>query len=218
MRLNRFGVLVLVLAVGAMLTGCLTKLNPAPQVPDVQPYNLVAGKTYTIPEGALQPYTNWPDAERVKLTDGNVLPAGINHNQPDFTQYIVGFFKSGAKGLEVNLVFDLEEIKQVEKVRFSAYSYHTTAYTYYYPDLVEVLGSTDGESWSVIASFENPVPRADQQNTAENGSRWFDIELTEPATVRYVRVNLITGEGTSYMFLDEIEIIGLDIEEEPLAG
>src|SRR5690606_15010849 len=120
----------------------------------------------TVPAGALEPHESFPETVPSKLTDGVRLPEGRTHNSG--REYLLAFVKPGARGVEASIIYDLDDVRTIKQVRISAYSWRTSAYTYYYPDLIQVFVSSDGVRWRQVVNYPNPIPRAQQENPGEN--------------------------------------------------
>ncbi|HHX01968.1 MAG TPA: FAD-dependent oxidoreductase [Firmicutes bacterium] len=164
--------------------------------------NLVAGRPYTIdPEGD-QIYANFPDADPPKLTDGKLLPVGTAYTSGH--DYLIAIRRPGAVGVEAGIIFALGGMEKVSQVNVGTYAHHMSTYSFYYPDMIRISVSADGEDWTEVMQWRTPIARNEQ----ENGSRWFKIPLPFPVEAAFVRLDFESLPGTSLFFLDEIEILG----------
>src|SRR5690606_28962798 len=62
----------------------------------------------------------------------------------------------------------------------------------------------DGLTWTLLGTIPSPVSRPDQVR----GSKTIMLDVNDvPAAARYVKLSMTTGVGTSWIMLDEVEVL-----------
>ncbi len=146
---------------------------------------LSRGKSYTK---SIEPSTAYPDTGNSESTNGI-----ISSHHDDGGSY--GYYK-GQGDISVDITIDLENVYSINKVKVLRYTYA------YYPNKVRVYTSTNNRTYTFQAETDTAV------------DNWFELEF-EPVNARYVRVNIEKTGGDDWLFIDEIEVYGVDEVIEP---
>jgi len=144
-----------------------------------------------------------PVASRVSATAAQMLTDGIRGSH----DYDYNWFAFSGKDLEV--VIDLEEIKQVQRIESAYYQY--AFWLRVLPKKVEYFVSEDGKEYKLAGTVENTLP-IDQYGGQQ---RDFILEFT-PRKARYIKVKAHTigntpawhpgGGRAASMLVDEIVV------------
>lgn len=189
---------VALLGVTFLLSGCSFNVFEAEVPPNL--VNFALGKGYTFVDTDL--HQNYQDTDPPKLTDGVLAPQGHANTPGD--AYLIGMYKGGANGLDATIVFDLEDSVTFQIVRVSVYT--RKGISIWYPDEIHFSVSDDGESWTDLGVVSSPLPPNEQQT---HTTTWMVLDLKDaPARGRYVKLFLSTRQKTSYIMMDEVEILG----------
>lgn len=157
--------------------------------------NLARAKKVTL----LTKPKKYADENPMALTDGAF-------GGPSFYANWLGF-----EGNNLEAVIDLEEAREISQV--STAFLQVVNHLVFFPTDVELLGSTDGETFRSLATIKNQRPL--QRDSKINDIQYFNASF-KPASVRYLKIkgrNLKTppvwhhGAGLpSWIFIDEVMV------------
>ena len=158
--------------------------------------NVALGKKYTGGDAANTTYT-------ANLTDG------VASNEATYSNVWFGlYYNSKATTPSVNapdgvanIVIDLEEVYDLNSVKINFWNANTSGIGA--PAAIAVSVSDDGENYS------DPIA---VDPAAGNDPAWTAKELAD-VSGRYVKVTITMSEGSTWCFLNEIEVYG-DVEVE----
>ena len=189
------------------LSFAITKTSPLKQIKiDVKPKpeqsvvldeieaypaeNLALGKPYQLDPPLPAEY---PDPEGKKLTDGQLCQQGFGD------QRTVGWYNA-----PVEITLDLRETLPVERVRVHAEGGGYGAVNF--PAFIALLTSTDGRSWSWVASTRE-LPQQLLVDEPREGQRmqlaWIEVELA-PVPAKLVKLCLVSNGWT---MVSEVEVV-----------
>ncbi|HHW01106.1 MAG TPA: hypothetical protein GXX36_16345 [Clostridiaceae bacterium] len=146
---------------------------------------LSRGKSYTK---SIEPNASYPDAGNAESTNGI-----ISTHHDDGGSY---GYRRGTSSFDVDITIDLENVYNISKVKVLRYTYG------YYPNKVKVYTSINNKTYTFQAESDTAA-----------GS-WFELDF-EPVDARYVRVNIEKTSGDDWVFIDEIEVYGINEIVEP---
>ncbi|WP_052759735.1 DUF4855 domain-containing protein [Paenibacillus sp. DMB20] len=166
-----------------------------------EPRNLVSGLSYTMSES---PYEDYPDSDR-ELTDG-IYDKSLTFSDPAWQGHL--------RGKTREVIFDLGELKSIGGIK-THFMQHSE-FGIFYPNTVSMYVSTDGEKWGTLAHVNTKLPIWEQGPATEQYYNWDGVTDGVPskghpkatmAQARYVKVTFVVG---TFVFLDEIEVWGVD--------
>ena len=146
---------------------------------------LSRGKSYTK---SIEPNASYPDTGNAESTNGI-----ISTHHDDGGSY---GYRRGTSSFNVDITIDLENVYNISKVKVLRYTYG------YYPNKVKVYTSINNKTFTFQA----------ESDTATNS--WFELDFA-PVNARYVRVNIEKNSGDDWVFIDEIEVYGINEIVEP---
>ncbi|MGZ9585476.1 DUF4855 domain-containing protein [Paenibacillus marinisediminis] len=161
--------------------------------------NLVAGMSYTISAPASEGY---PDSGQ-ELTDGFFGGTDM------FDWKYQGHVNGGSR----DVVFDLGAEKSIGMVRADFFEYGDAAILF--PEKISVSVSDDGQTWIPVGEANTIYPPGTFMKTSQtqmyvwNGSK-VGIPGHPGAAKAYARYVKVTFPVERFVFLDEIEVYGLD--------
>ncbi len=162
--------------------------------------NLVLGKNYSV---SLPPNSNYPDSGN-ELTDGRF--GGTDYRTEQWQAHAGSDYPDERSR---TITFDLGANKSIGTIR--AHFLQDKGPGIYFPQNVTFSVSSDGESWSTLATV-TPPPAQDAASTEFVG--WSGITDGVPGeagadkvSARYVKVEFPVNV---WVFLDEIEVLGID--------
>jgi hypothetical protein len=149
------------------------------------PSNLVAGSTYQRSTAELDP--SYPDSTGTESTDG--VLAGHYSDGRSWAYHLWP-----GQTLTADIDFDLGTPRSLSLARFRAYDDGEHNYR---PDVVTVLTSDDGKTFTERAMVSEPT------------NRWFEAPLSG-VSARYVRFRATKTDDwfADYLFVDELEVFG----------
>jgi hypothetical protein len=144
-----------------------------------------------------------PDSSRLPENAGHMLTDGIRGGQ-DYAFNWLTF-----AGSDLNVIIDLEEIKQVRRIESAYFQYGY--WLRLFPEKVEYFVSEDGKNFEMVGEVKNTLP-IDQYG----GQQRDFISEFQSRPARYVKVIAYTigntpdwhpGAGRpAYMLIDEIVV------------
>ncbi|MHA2855705.1 DUF4855 domain-containing protein [Paenibacillus lautus] len=162
--------------------------------------NLVLGQSYTISQ---QPNSNYPDSGN-ELTDGRF--GGTDYRTEQWQAHAGSDYPDERSR---TITFDLGGNKSIGAIR--AHFLQDKGPGIYFPPNVTFSVSSDGQSWSTLATV-SPPPAQDAASAEFVG--WSGITDGVPGesgadkvSARYVKVEFPVNV---WVFLDEIEVLGID--------